>query len=155
MIKFFYFSLITVLVTSCASFRTPEFRGSEGVKFEKMDGKNVAFTAGVKMFNPNWFGVKIKKSHLDVYVEEHYMGKIYLDKKVKLKAKKESSLIFPLHAVLEDGAMLTVLRYSKAENVAIRFAGKVKGGVWIFSKKMEVNETRNISGKDLRLGMPK
>lgn len=125
------------------------------MKFEKMDGKNISFTAGVKMYNPNWFGVKIKKSHLDVYVEEQYMGKVYLEKKVKLKAKQESSLIFPLLATLEDGAMLTILRYSKAENVSVRFAGKVKGGVWIFSKKMEINETKTISGKDLRLGMPK
>ena len=34
-------------------------------------------------------------------------------------------------------------------NVSIK--GKVKGGVWFLSKKIEIDETRQVSGKDLQL----
>lgn len=153
--KIIFFLFISVLLSSCSSFRQPEFRGSEGVKFEERDGNKIKLTAGVKIYNPNWFGVKIKRSNLDVYVENQYMGKVYLEKKVKLKAKRESSLIFPILFEMEDGAMLTVLRYAKAENVSIRFTGKAKAGIFIFSKKFEIDQTKKISGKDLRLGMPR
>ena len=116
-----------------------------------IDGKTINFNAGVKVSNPNWFAIKVKRSTVDVYVEEQYMGKVSLEKKVKLKAKRESILQFPLKAELEDGAMFTMLRYASKENVNVRIKGKVKGGVWFFSKKIEIDETRQVSGKELQL----
>lgn len=144
------FSLFAILLFlgSCA-IEAPEFIGSEGFKMEKMDGKEIRFTAGVKVNNPNWFGIKIKKSAVDVYVEDQLMGQVQLEKKVKMKAKRESTLTMPLKATLEDGAMITMMRYASKENVNIRIKGKVKGGVWIFSKKIEIDEKRQISGKNL------
>lgn len=153
MLKIFIVSLILFLFSSCASFNVPEFRGTEGVKMDKLDGKKITFSAGVKMFNPNWFAVKIKRSHVDVYVENQYMGKVFLEKKVKLKAKQESTLTFPLTAQLEDGAMFTILKYATKENVNVQIKGRLKGGVWFFSKKMDIDQTRVVSGKDLRLGL--
>lgn len=149
--RIFFLSILCLLIGSCANFEEPEFRGSEGMKLEKMEGKKITFTAGAKVYNPNWFAIKIKPSHVEVYIEDQLMGEIHLDKKVKMKAKSESSLIFPLIGELEDGAMITLMRYSGKENVRLRIKGKVKGGVWIFSKKFEVDETRTVSGKDLKL----
>lgn len=144
------FSLLAILllVGSCA-IEAPEFIGSEGFKMEKMDGKEIRFTAGVKVNNPNWFAIKIKKSAVDVYVEDQLMGQVQLEKKVKMKARHESTLTMPLKVILEDGAMITMMRYASKENVNIRIKGKVKGGVWFFSKKIEIDEKRQISGKNL------
>jgi LEA14-like dessication related protein len=155
MFKLFIFGLVLTLLSSCATFREPEFIGTEGIQLNKIDGKNISFTVAVKIMNPNWFGIKIKPSIVDVYMEDQFMGTVLLDEKLKLKAKKENDLAVPLLAVLEDGAMLTVLRYAKAEKVTVRIAGKVKGGIWIFSKKIPMDEKRTISGKDLRIGLPK
>lgn len=149
--SYFLIFLLGTILCSCANFEEPEFKGSEGLKLEKMEGKKISFTAGAKVYNPNWFGIKIKPSHVEVYIEDQLMGEIYLDKKVKMKAKSESSLIFPLIGELEDGAMITLMRYASKENVRVQIKGKVKGGVWIFSKKFEVDETRTVSGKDLKL----
>jgi LEA14-like dessication related protein len=114
-------------ISSCA-IEAPEFIGSEGVKMEKMDGKEIYLSAGVKVNNPNWFGIKLKKSALDVYLEDQ------------------------LHAELAEGAMLIIARNSAKENVNVRFTGKVKGGIWFFSKKIKIDETRQIPGKSLRPG---
>lgn len=146
----FIVSIIVFILTSCANFEEPEFRGSEGIKIEKMEGKKIGFTAGIKVYNPNWFGIKIKPSHLDVFIEDQYMGKIYLEKKIKLKPKQESSLSMQLRAELEDGAMITVLKYSNKEKVSVNLKGKVKGGVWFFSKKIKIDETKTVSGKELK-----
>jgi LEA14-like dessication related protein len=149
--SFFLFLLLAGTLASCAV-ESPEFIGSEGVKLEKMSEGEILFSAGVKVNNPNWFGIKLKKSTLDVYLEEQLVGKIHLEKKVKMRAKRESSLSLPLRASLEDGAMMMLMRYSTKENVNVRFKGKVKGGVWIFSKKIEIDETRQIPGRSLRPG---
>jgi LEA14-like dessication related protein len=149
----FIFILISfVLFTGCATFQEPEFRGSEGVKMEKMDGQEISLSAGVKVYNPNWFALKIKPSTVEVYLEEQLMGTVKLTKKVKVKAKQESSLSLPLLATLEDGAMFTALRYAKKDQVKVRIKGKVKGGIFFLSKKVEVDETQTVSGKDLNLG---
>ena len=147
-----FYSLILLLFLSSCAVEAPEFIGSDGFKMDKMDGKEILFTAGVKVNNPNWFGIKIKRSAVDVYIEDQLMGKVQLEKKVKMKAKRESTLTLPLKAVLEDGALITMMRYASKENVNVRIKGKVKGGVWIFSKKIEIDEKRQISGKDLSPG---
>lgn len=149
--RYFFLALLGTIISSCANFEEPEFRGSEGIKLEKLEGKKVSFTASGKVYNPNWFGIKIKPSNLEVYIEDQFIGKIFLQKKVKMKAKSESSLSFPLIGELEDGAMITILRYANKDKVEVRLKGKVKGGIWFFSKKFEIDETRSVSGKSLKL----
>lgn len=150
--KFLFILIAFVLLTGCATFQEPEFRGSEGVKMEKMDGQEISLSAGIKVYNPNWYALKIKPSTVEVYLEDQLMGTVKLNKKVKMKAKQESSLSLSLLATLEDGAMFTALRYAKKDQVKVRIKGKVKGGVFFLSKKVEVDETKTISGKDLNLG---
>lgn len=154
MFKLIIFGFALTFLASCTTFREPEFIGSEGIKLNKIEGKNISFTVAFKILNPNWFGIKVKPSKVDVYVEDQFMGTVLLDEKLKLKAKKENDLSIPLLAILEDGAMFTALKYAKAEKVSVRITGKVKGGVWIFSKKIPLDEKRTISGKDLRIGLP-
>lgn len=150
--KFLFILTAFVLLTGCATFQEPEFRGSEGVKMDKMDGKEITLSANVKVYNPNWYALKIKPSTVDVYLEDKLMGTIELTKKVKMKAKQESSLSLPLLATLEDGAMFTALRYAKKDQVKVRIKGKVKGGIFFLSKKVEIDETKTVSGKDLNIG---
>ncbi len=150
--KFLFILIAFVLLTGCATFQEPEFRGSEGVKMEKMDGQEISLSAGIKVYNPNWYALKIKPSTVEVYLEDQLMGTVKLNKKVKMKAKQESSLSLSLLATLEDGAMFTALRYAKKDQVKVRIKGKVKGGIFFLSKKVEVDETKTISGKDLNLG---
>jgi LEA14-like dessication related protein len=150
--KFLFILTAVVLLTGCATFQEPEFRGSEGVKMEKMDGQEISLSAGVKVYNPNWYALKIKPSTVEVYLEDQLMGTIKLTKKVKMKAKQESSLSLPLLATLEDGAMFTALRYAKKDQVKVRIKGKVKGGIFFLSKKVEIDETKTVSGKDLNIG---
>lgn len=150
--KFLFILTAVVLLSGCATFQEPEFRGSEGVKMEKMDGQEISLSAGVKVYNPNWYALKIKPSTVEVYLEDQLMGTIKLTKKVKMKAKQESSLSLPLLATLEDGAMFTALRYAKKDQVKVRIKGKVKGGIFFLSKKVEIDETKTVSGKDLNIG---
>jgi LEA14-like dessication related protein len=150
--KFLFILTAVVLLTGCATFQEPEFRGSEGVKMEKMDGQEISLSAGVKVYNPNWYALKIKPSTVEVYLEDQLMGTVKLTKKVKMKAKQESSLSLSLFATLEDGAMFTALRYAKKDQVKLRIKGKVKGGIFFLSKKVEIDETKTVSGKDLNIG---
>ena len=144
--------LIVVLGISLVSctFHEPEFRGEEKFKLDKIDGQKITFTANAKVYNGNWFAVKVKPSTLDLYADGKYMGKIYLDKKVKLKAKRETDLEAILHAELEKGSMMKMMGLMTKNEVSVRLAGKIKGGVFIFSKKFEFDETKMVNPRSMK-----
>jgi len=141
--------LIVSLLTSC-TFYEPEIRGGQTFKMEKIEGKEVRFTAGAKVYNGNWFAVKLKKSTLDLYVDGKYMGKVHLLKKVKMRAKRETDLEGTFLAELEGNAMMKALGLAMKGNVEVRLKGKIKGGVFIFSKKLDFDETRTMNGRSFR-----
>ncbi len=141
--------IIVSLLSSC-KFYEPELRGGESFQMKKMDGKEVLFTAGAKVYNGNWFGVKVKPSTLDLYIDGDYMGKVHLLKKVKMRAKKETDLQAEFLAELEGNALVKSLGLALKGDVDVRLKGKIKGGVFIFSKKIDFDETRKMSGKNLR-----
>lgn len=141
--------LILSLMTSC-TFHEPEMRGEESFKLEKMEGKQVRFTAGAKVYNGNWFAVKVKPSILDLYVDGEYMGKVHLMKKVKMRAKKETDLQADFLAELEGNALMQAMGLALKGDVVVRMTGKIKGGVFIFSKKLDFDESRTVSAKSLR-----
>lgn len=147
--KWIFILFVGITLSSC-TFHEPEFRGEEKFKFDKINGQNVSFTASAKVYNGNWFGVKLKPSSLDLYADGKYMGKIYLDKKVKLKAKRETNLEALLHAELEKGAMIKIMGLMTKNEVSVRLAGKVKGGVFIFSKKFEIDETKMVNPRSMK-----
>jgi len=90
---------------------------------------------------------------MNLYIEDEFIGEVKLEKKVKLKSKRETALEAPFTLTLEKGAMLKMMRYATQGEIKVRLTGKVKGGVFIFSKKFEMDETKTISGASLKLGL--
>lgn len=151
MYKIFLVFITIFLLSSCLEFEDLEFNGMNDPKFEKIENKIISLTLGIKVHNPNRFSIKIKPSQLDVFVEEELMGKAFLDEKVKLIKKKEDLYEIPLRIELEDGVLLKLVRLSLKSKIKIRISGKVKCSIYGVSKKIEINETKEIDGKKLKL----
>lgn len=143
--------IIALFVLSSCTFYEPEYKGGERIKFGKLDGRQISFTAGAKVLNQNGFAVKVKPSELELFIEGEYMGLVHLDKKIRVKRKSEEYVEGPFTATLADGAMFRMLKFVNKQQLEVRLKGKVKAGVWMFGKKFDVNETRTISGSDLKL----
>lgn len=141
--------VVVLLVTSC-TFYEPEMRGGEKFNLEKIDGKTVKFTAEANVFNGNWFGVKVKPSMLDLYIDGKYVGKVHLDKKVEMKRKRETHLVAPFTAELDKNALMMGISLATKGDVKVRLKGKIKGGVFIFSKKLEFDETRTMNASSFK-----
>eukprot|EP00353_Schmidingerella_taraikaensis_P005939 CAMPEP_0185594144 /NCGR_PEP_ID=MMETSP0434-20130131/73796_1 /TAXON_ID=626734 ORGANISM="Favella taraikaensis, Strain Fe Narragansett Bay" /NCGR_SAMPLE_ID=MMETSP0434 /ASSEMBLY_ACC=CAM_ASM_000379 /LENGTH=91 /DNA_ID=CAMNT_0028221243 /DNA_START=124 /DNA_END=396 /DNA_ORIENTATION=- len=89
--------------------------------------------AKANIYNDNCFNVKIKPSDLELFVEGESIGTIRLDKKVKLKKRKETTIDANLTATLDDGVLMKMMQYAGRSEVEVRLKGKAKGGVFIFS----------------------
>jgi LEA14-like dessication related protein len=143
----FIIPLLTFM--SCAPFKEPVFKSYDGMEGLKMDGKNINFTLKGTIENPNWYALKVKPSMVEVMVDGKKFANVYLDKKVKIKAKKSTALVAPMHAELEDGAMMRMMGMALKDSVRLNLAGDVKGGVFFIYKKFPVNITRSVSPKGL------
>ncbi len=151
------FSLLIfgIFIVSCATFKEPELVRFEGVKFNKLEDKSLSFTVNARVKNENAYSLKLKPCHVNVYLQDQLVGKVYVDKKVKINRKSESSLSFPLRAALEDGALLTMLRLSLQKEISVRVQGKLRLGASILSGRFAIDTSRVISGNQLKLAIPK
>ena len=57
---------------------------------------------GADIYNENGFALKVKPSTLDLYIEDQYMGKVHLDKKVRMKRKSITRVAAPLTLTLAE-----------------------------------------------------
>lgn len=149
--KAFVGFILILLLSSCVSFKNPEFKSMDGYTFDGIEGNQVKFTLKATVYNPNFYTLKVKPSKLDVYAENQLYGTLNLTKTQKMKRKKETKLEVPMRFDMEDGAMMGMMMLMRKDKVNVKLDGKVKGGVYFFSKKFPVTYERAISPKELGL----
>ena len=140
--------LLILLITSLTSchFTQPKFQGGEKFEMGVISGREVKLTVEGDVLNENGFGIKLKPSIFDMYVEDIYIGKVHLDKKLKLKRKKTTHLVAPITVNLEQGVMFKAMRLIRKDKLKIQLKGEAKVGVFIFTKKMLIDEAKVING---------
>jgi LEA14-like dessication related protein len=149
--KIFYFPLLTIGLTSCVTFKEPEFKSMDGYTFDGIEGNKVKFTVKATVYNPNFYALKVKPSKVNVYADEQLYGVLNLEKTQKMKRKKDTKLEVPFRLDMEDGAMMGMMLLMRKDKVKVKVDGKVKGGVYFISKKFPVNYEQTISPKELGL----
>lgn len=149
--KTFFGLTLIFLVSSCVSFKNPEFKSMDGYTFDGIEGNQVKFTVKATVYNPNFYTLKVKPSKVNVYAENQLYGTLNLTKTQKMKRKKDTKLEVPMRFDMADGAMMGMMLLLRKDKVNLKLDGKVKGGVYFFSKKFPVTYERAISPKELGL----
>lgn len=146
---FFFLTLVSVL-SSCLDFQMIKFNGMEKFKMVSMNDKEIRLKLAMKVDNPNKFNIKIKPSNLKVFVEEKFMGTIFLDEKIKFKKKVEGIYETDINVKLEQGAFFKMMKYAVSKEVPVRLEGIVKGSVYGITKRMKINQSQVVDGTQLR-----
>lgn len=136
-----------VLFSSCVE--EPEFKGFSNFKLDNYNNNVLLFNVDLLVNNPNKFGIKVKKSFLDVYIGDSYIGKGKLTKAIKVKRNRESNLTIPVELALEKGAMFKLMRLATARKATVRVEGVVRGSAMGIPKRIKVDKSKDISIKDL------
>jgi LEA14-like dessication related protein len=147
--KIFLFLLLasTMLFSSCVE--EPEFKGLSNFKLDSYKNNVLKFDVDLKVSNPNKFGIKVRKSYLDVYLGETYIGKGRLTKGVKVKRKRESNLTVPVELDLEKGALFQLMRLATAKKATVRVEGVIRGSAMGIPRRIKVDRTKDINIKEL------
>ena len=71
-------------------------------------------------------------------------------KTLKLKKKQELFIEAPFTATLADGAMFKAIKFAMRGKLRLTLKGKVKAGVFILTKKFDIEEKTTIDGSSLK-----
>ncbi len=151
-----YFGLVFLLFTlsSCIEFEQVEVVSIGKITLETFEGSTADINVDIELENENFFGIKIKPSTLDVYVEEEYVGKAILKEKVKIKRKSTQLYNAKIKLEGESGILRKVMKYALRKDLKIRINGNVKGSVYGIPKKVYIDETKTVDGRALKLKIP-
>jgi len=149
----FHFLVVTslsLLFTSCFSYKEIELGEVEKVRLNKVSGGGLEIQSDILINNPNNYKIKIKKIDADVLVNGKKVGRIELDKKVVLSKRSEQMQTFTINTQLSDLISAAPMALFGG-SVTLQLKGYIKGKVFIFSKKFPLDEERKISSQDLNI----
>lgn len=149
--KIFLLLGVMVSLQSCFDYEEVEFKGVQDVSVLERTDDVVKLQIDVKVDNPNKFNIKVKKSTMDIYINDKYVGKTHLDDKIIIKKKSEEVYGVVLRADPRDilKAAMGSLGGLLKGNVTVQLKGDVKGSVYGVTKKVPVDVKENINLKDL------
>lgn len=145
--------LVLLLFGLSSCFDQPEFKGFSNFQLDEFNKNIVRFNIDISVFNPNGFSLKVRRSKFDVYVNDEYIGKARLLKKVKMKRKKETTSQVPIELTLEEGVLFKVMALARSsKKIDLRLKGPLKASASIIPVRKKIDETKSIDLGKLNLG---
>lgn len=147
--------LFISLISLTACFDIPEFRGVSNFKMDEFKGNHISFHLDVDVFNPNGYGIRVRPSDFDVYINNQYVGKGKLDRSFKMRRKKNTVCHLPISLDLERGILMKLVRWAQSDKIELKIDGDLKVRVGGIPKKEHIEQTQEINLKDLNINFGK
>jgi LEA14-like dessication related protein len=138
-------AIISIIsAASCNSIKELEYKGIKNPKLQTLSFNNTAIQMDIEYFNPNNFGLDVKETNLNIYLNDQFIG--IADQPKKTQIAKKASFLFPIIAHFDPikaaGTALKAL-FSKTNKITIQGTAKIgKEGVYI---KLPINISENVS----------
>lgn len=146
--------LCILLFSSCIEFYEVKVVSIGKITLEHLEGNNADVNVNVELDNSNFFGIKIKPSSLDVYIEQEFIGKARLKEKIKIDKKAIHFYDVKIQLQGDNGVLRTIVKYALKKDLNVRIKGYVLGSVYGIPKKVFVDETKTIDGNVLKMKIP-
>jgi LEA14-like dessication related protein len=116
-----------ILMNSCGGIKDLEFKEYKNFNIEKVGFSKTTVSVDLVYYNPNTFGLVLKNTDLDIYINDNLLGNSTQDVQIQILKKQQFTL--PLKI---DVDMRNVLKNSLttllSKEVTIKATGKIKVG---------------------------
>ena len=136
-----------LILSACSIYKEPEFKELSGYKLTKIEGNEIRFNVEGLVSNPNWYALKMKKSSLDIFIENKKFGVLELEEKLKIKSKRDNNISVPITLIMEPGSMVKMMGWALRDSLSMEIKGPLKAGVFFINHKFPVQFTKNFSSK--------
>lgn len=90
--KIIPFVLAIIVAVGCKKPQAFDYRDVRNIKIEKVSFDKTALAMDLIYYNPNGFGVDLKRVDCDIYIDNNYLGKFQLDTFIHIKRMAEFTL---------------------------------------------------------------
>ncbi len=138
--------LLALSMSSC-SYKQINLISMNNVKIKNVSKSGIDMSIDARIENPNNYNIHVKSSDLDVALANKIFGKARVKPTVKLK--KNSTLTYPVsihinYKPLAGGIMQTIPSLVLQKSVTTSVKGKLKGRVFLFTKKFDIDEQKKL-----------
>jgi len=119
--------LVLVLFVACRRPQGFDYRDVKNVKIEKLGFDKSTVSMDLVYFNPNGFGVELKRVDCDVYVNNNFVGKYVLDTTMHISRKAEFSLPSKMNVDMR-GVFKNALTLLFSNDVLVDIKGSTRVG---------------------------
>ena len=119
--------LLSFLFMACAGPKSFEYRAVKNIKLDQLGFDHTNLTMELAYYNPNSFGLDLKKLDADVYVDNHFLGKFHLDTLMHIPKKQNFELPSRMRVAM-GGVFKNAFSLLMNKEVLIKVKGKTKIG---------------------------
>lgn len=130
--------LVTIALTACQKPQAFDYRSVKNVKLEKLGFEKSTLNMDLVYYNPNNFGVDLRKVDCDIYIDNHYLGKYKLDTLMHIQRKAEFVLPSRIQVDMQ-GIFKNVLTVLFNKEVLVNVKGTTRVGKAGFFKTISFN----------------
>ena len=132
------FFIALLFMTSCREPRELEYRDFKNLSSDKLGFTTSTFKVDVIYYNPNNFGLQLKRIDLDVYIDSNYLGHTTQEYQINIPRRAEFTLPINLEVDMKN-AYKNAIPALFGKEVTVKVIGKVKLGKANVYKSFDVN----------------
>lgn len=143
--------LVLVLAVSCTKVKEPDFRRIGNFKMKQLGFQEATVGFSVTYFNPNNFGVAVKETAADIYMDTVFLGRFVQDSSINVGRNAEFSI--PLTGSVPLKKILNLnLQNIDSREIVVRADGDTrvgKAGIFV-TKKIRYEGRHKLSDINLK-----
>ena len=139
--------LVVIFASACGRPEPAEYYGFQNLQVSQVVNGKTNVSAVVKLYNPNRFGIKLKRAEVDIKVNGAHAGHSLLDSTIVIPAKDTFYVPVTLQLDLQGlfSNALQLLMGNKEATVDLDGRVKVKRGIFTFSRSFHYEGKQDLS----------
>lgn len=119
--------ILSLLATSCQAPKELVYRDFKNLKVEKVGFAATTLKLDLIYYNPNNFGLQLKYTDLDIYVDNNYLGHSTQDYQISIPRLAEFTMPLAIEVDMKN-LLINVLPTLLGKEVMVKVTGTVKLG---------------------------
>ena len=131
--------------SGCQTPLSPEYEGFDDLRIGKLNMQESLISTNLKFYNPNNFGLQLRKAEMDIFVNEKLVDHYLLDSTIHIS--KKDTFFIPVSIKINFSSMLSNALQSLLKNeIKIRLDGKakLKKGAVGFTMPLHYEDTQKL-----------
>jgi len=132
------FMLMILVVTSCRAPKDLEYRDFRNLRVQQLGFASSTIKVDLLYYNPNNFGLQLKETDLDIYLDSNYLGHSAQEYQITIPKRAEFILPFEVNVDMKNmlkNALSTII----GKEVWVKVTGTVRLGKANIFKTFPVN----------------